>query len=124
MNVLPLPGSLSAVGLETEGEPEGAALARRTGHADAAAHELGQPLADGEPQATSAVPSRMIVLGLCELIEYACQSIRGDTDARIRDRTPEEDATCGPTLDPCLDPNRTSFSEFDRVTHEVHQHLL
>ena len=49
------PAGRAVVALERDGEAEGRSAARRTGHADLAAHHANQLLADGQPQPGSAV---------------------------------------------------------------------
>ena len=59
---------------------ERGARARRARHGDLAAHELREPLRDGQPEAAAVVPARELALGLVELLEHARQHVVVDAD--------------------------------------------
>ena len=71
-------------GLADDGEVEGRSLARRALHPDLAAHELGQPFADGEAEPGAAVPPARRAVELMERDEEPVQILAGDADARCR----------------------------------------
>jgi hypothetical protein len=66
-----------------DGEMERGALARDALHPHRAAHQLGQPLADGEAEAGAAVLARGRRVELAELLEQAVDAIGGDADAGV-----------------------------------------
>src|SRR5205823_12577473 len=105
---------------------EGAALAGEAGelHPEGAAHELGEPSADGEPEAGTAIAPAGRDVRLAEGLEEPVSAIGGDPDARvphgevIADRAgPLGRAGAG------RDDDLTGLGELDGVVEQIEQDL-
>ena len=105
------------------GEIKCASSAQLAGHADLSAHELHQFTANGEAQATAGQCGQSLVGQLCEgrkdlllvLRTYPRTSV-GDLEAKLAA------AVAGGCNRPNVHP--ALGGELQRITHQVHQHLL
>ena len=71
---------------EARGKPERASLAYLAQHLDRAAHQLRQPLGDGQAKTGPAILARGRCVGLLERLEQAADLFLGQADAGVADR--------------------------------------
>ena len=114
----------SVAGRRLDGEVEGRAAARPGAfHPHRAAHQLGQPLADGQAQAGAAVLARGAAVGLAELLEQPAHA--SARSCRCRCRAPRSAASSrrSRALDAHRQHHLAGFGELDGVAEQVEQDL-
>ena len=107
------------------------AIALAAGHTDLPAHQLHQLFANGKPQAGAAIAAGGGAVGLLKLLEHALLRSLRHADAAVthhKVRPLHIPRGCGQALRCFLqrlhmDGDATLFSELERVTDEVDQHL-
>src|SRR4051812_1520782 len=90
---------------------EGRTLARLARRVNVAAHQPGEPPADGEPQARAAVSALARHTGLAEVLKQPVHLIRRDADTRIVHGKEHRSFR----LAPCLERHRSGLGELARV---------
>jgi len=109
--------------LEAGGEPEGAADIRLAGDADIAAHQMYQPLADGESQASSAVLAGHRAIRLFEGVEQPLLLRGRHADAAVLNLETHHHALLmvGDATHPQV--NGAGGGKLDRVADQIEQDL-
>ena len=113
------------------GETEGAAHAGCAEHIKAAAHQLHQPVADGQAQARAAIAACGLAIGLREGVKQLLDLRRVHTDAGVPHADLQGMQSCtrrasrsqsrALTLDG--DHNFALVGELDRIAHQIVEHL-
>ena len=104
-------------------KPESAALAGSALNPDFAAHQVDQPLADGQPEPGATILAGHRVVGLLEGIEQPRLRCAFDTDAGIGDREAQLQGVVGLGQRLHTQADRTVVGELDGIADEVDQHL-
>ncbi len=112
-------------GLDVEAEAR--TLAGSARHIDASAHELAEPVADGETQAGAAIFARGGGINLGEGLEQHAMTLRRDADAGVSDLEIQQNLGVGGRGDvarhPDLDGDGAALGELDGIVHQIDQHL-
>ena len=118
-------GRLGVLGaaLENAGEPEGAALARFAFDAHFTAHQGGQALGDGQPQAGAAELAGGRAVGLDEGFEQLVAGLGRQADAGIAHRKAQGQLLIGAIQHIHAQADRAGGREFDGVAGEIEQGL-
>ena len=116
-------GGVRALG-QSNGEPEGAALARGALDPDRAAHPAGPLFGDGQAQAGAAVLAGGGAVGLLKAFEQLGHLCRRQPDARVSHRETQQHVLVSVLLQLRLDSDLSAAGELDGVVGVVHQHLV
>ena len=103
---------------------EGAAPTQRAVHAQFAAHQAHQALADGQPQARAAEAARGRGLGLREAAEDMGLVLRGDADAAVAHGHLTQHVVIGEFDRAQAQHHLADVGELDGVAAQVGEHLL
>ncbi|MNZ88486.1 hypothetical protein D3C78_1073810 [compost metagenome] len=115
--------ALGGLQLERHPEMEGTADAGRGRHADLAAHQIDQTLADGQAQPGSAVLARGRGVGLGEGLEQLAALRLAETDAGVDDLEAQPGALLAVLLPMDGDGDLALPGELDRIAQQIAQHL-
>ena len=105
------------IAFEADAEGEGTALIDPADHVDIAAHGFRQFLADGEPEAGSAITSGRRLVSLAERAEQAFALLGRNADAAVGNAELQFEVGALPAGADCGNLDLPYFGKFDRVVH-------
>ncbi len=108
---------------ERQHDPEGRAFAHGALGAHLAAHELGQVLGDGQPQAAAAEAPRGGGIGLLEALEEPAHLLGRHADARVTHLEAQQHAPAVALHHPHAHVDLAALGELDRVVGEIDEDL-
>ena len=116
-------GAGRSTALERHGHPKRRALAKLAVHAHFAVHQLGQALANRQPQACAAIAARGGSVRLLKALEQTALLLVGHTDTGVAHLKTQRHLVAGGLHQPHRNADFTHLGEFDRVVGVIDENL-
>ena len=108
---------------EARGKVKGAADSRRALHPEFPAHESDQLAGDGQAEPRAAVPAGGGAVALGESLEHPGLLFRGDADAGVAHREPENNLPVPQRIQLAVDHHLAALGKLDGIPHQVEEDL-